>query len=218
MAMDEMEAMYNRLMLVAENVKIAEELKIFSPEDLRVEQIVHFNLFAPDDEERMGWFWTREELPYSWEFQQSDNPSISQKPKGYWFCPGYSDWEDRCKEIDKDFLYDYPEYRALGKRVLTVTTPTEYLLFRCQFNKIPNQSGLDWREVAKRYDGIEINYGVSSVFFDPMFRPWDLSSGCIWRYSADDDKNKTTHAMISGPPKTNRARSITNPRRNRFII
>jgi hypothetical protein len=221
MAMEEMEAMYNRLMLVAENVKIAEELETFSPEDLRVQHIKHFKLYAPDTETRTGWFWTMQQMPDSWEFTQ--HATAAAKPSGYWFCPKQYDWEDRCIEMDRDFLYRYVEQRALGRRVLSVNTATEYQLFRYQFPKGLDDYTLDWKEVAKRYDGIEINFDLGCVYRDQIFPPWDLSSGCIWRQPKVVAKNATTqnttaHAMISGPPKTNRSRGITNPCRNRFII
>jgi hypothetical protein len=225
MATEEMEAMYHRLMEVFENVKIAEKLEILSPKDLRTEHIKHFNLSAPDNASRKGWFWTMQRMPDSWEREQDATAAF--KPSGKWFCPGKYDWEERCIEMDMEFLYPYSEERVLGKRVLTVTTATEYQLFRYQFPKGLDEYTLDWKDVAKRYDGIEINFGLSCVYADQLFPRWDLSSGCIWRQPDDSDdeidnddvdENTTTHAMISGPPKTNRARSITNPRRNRFII
>lgn len=113
--------------------------------------------------------------------EQIDTPNY--KPKGLWYEVD-ADWRRWCRDdgmgtwIDGHFVYALSLDPAL--RLLTLRTAAAIDRFTTRYAA---HSGIDWRSVADRWDGIEIAPYQWSRRFHPdtaWYYGWDCASGCIW--------------------------------------
>jgi hypothetical protein len=121
--------------------------------------------------------------------------NVSGKPKGIWYAKGYG-WMNWLRVEMPHWLSDYNYiYELIPKYsdglngsggVLQLKTEEDVLLFSKKFG-VNNHYGsvdINWPEVAKFYDGIEIiPYQYSLRYNNDVswYYGWDLGSGCIWR-------------------------------------
>ncbi len=121
---------------------------------------------------------------------QQKNKSIVSKPFGLWYSIGF-EWLDFTINDFEGFygeekLYAY-EINIDNLNILKLNTIEDINEFLKKY-KIGNDmfSSIDWKEVSKLYDGIEINNyrkikNKLSFNFEYMWLyGWDVSSGCIW--------------------------------------
>jgi hypothetical protein len=121
---------------------------------------------------------------------QQKNKSIVSKPFGLWYSIGF-EWLDFTTNDFEGFygeekLYAY-EINIDNLNILKLNTIEDINEFLKKY-KIGNDMfvSIDWKEVSKSYDGIEINNyrkikNKALLNFDYIWLyGWDVSSGCIW--------------------------------------
>jgi len=117
--------------------------------------------------------------------QQRIPQTVFQKPAGMWYGCGDSwiDWLER--EMPhwleaSNYLYEI----ELGEGILKISTDEEFTQFEKEFLNIKTMFGghaVNWPEVAKKYNGIEIcPYNYNRRFKSNWYYGWDVASGCIW--------------------------------------
>lgn len=117
--------------------------------------------------------------------------TIDRKPLGFWYGID-GDWERWCRAeqwglASKSFEYEV----ALGKeRILLLSSVAELDDFHANYAANPYKGlayleYIDWRRVAKEYDGIEITPYQWDRRLDGKahnwYYGWDCASGCIWQ-------------------------------------
>lgn len=137
-------------------------------------------------------------------YQQDNNQWMYGKPNGFWISATSSDdWPAWC--LREDFRLDTLRFAhtvtlSSGAYILRLHTPQNlhYLHdtyatpseFDVQHGYGRRHWGIDWRQVAARYDGIIITpyqwtcrsdyaSGKTSWYYS-----WDCASGCIWNPDA----------------------------------
>lgn len=114
---------------------------------------------------------------------------VGNKPKGIWYGIGTS-WIDWVRiemphwEKENVFKIELDE-----SKILFITNEDELYSFNKQFG-VENskrcaiwqyKNFIDWQEVAKIYDGIEISpYDWDGRNKYCWYYPWDVEGGCIW--------------------------------------
>ncbi|MHB8107764.1 MAG: hypothetical protein ACYDH4_10125 [Candidatus Cryosericum sp.] len=124
-------------------------------------------------------------------FRAWDSWDDSFKPVGLWYGKGDS-WLGWCRavrfgDVDKSYVYRAQINKAKVLRVRRIDDVLELgRRFPMKGLIVRNAYGgghVDWRAIAREYEGIEFN----PYFFELRFRPglsWysalDVPSGCIW--------------------------------------
>lgn len=117
---------------------------------------------------------------------------IHFKPKGLWYGIGTSwvDWleGEGYSFSSKDWGGKYIYKLKLAGGVLRIKSARELDQFTEEYEAESRFGGdqfIDWREVAKKYKGIEIApYQASRRSRYMWYCGWDVASGCIWNASA----------------------------------
>ena len=117
--------------------------------------------------------------------KKSYEQDIAMKPAGFWYGFGKS-WIQWTKSEMPEWSGKYI-YEVIIKtgNVLKIDTYEKLLKFNEEFSSqsAPGVSFIDWANVAKKYDGIEIvpyqtkarmNYNLL------WYYGWDVASGCVW--------------------------------------
>ena len=111
------------------------------------------------------------------------------KPKGLWYACD-KDWKRWVQREVPRWADDYNHKYLLDvnlNRMKVIRTEREMRIFHMgysykanpQFDLVPN--AIDWSEVARDYDGIEIcPYQYKFRMDYSWYYPWDVASGCIW--------------------------------------
>ncbi len=124
--------------------------------------------------------------------RSAPSQDIRFKPKGLWYGIGTSwvDWlEGQGYSLsDRDWGGKYIYKLKLGSGMLFIRNAHQLDDFTDDFEADTKYGGdqfIDWREVAKKYKGIEIApYQPSRRTKYLWYYGWDVASGCIWNASA----------------------------------
>ena len=108
----------------------------------------------------------------------------TMKPKGFWYGFG-NEWIDWVRSEMPDWEGKYIYEVDIGNtNVLKIDTHFDLMKFHRKYaerKQIARDDLLDWSEVAKEYDGIEINpYQWEARCQYMWYYGWDVASGCIW--------------------------------------
>jgi hypothetical protein len=111
---------------------------------------------------------------------------VGPKPSGLWYGIGDS-WIKWVKSEMEDWEYDNVFKVNLNeKNILKIPSIIELRLFDKIYG-VGDDYGrmINWVEVAKDYDGIEIApYIIEARFEYHWYYGWDVASGCIWNKDA----------------------------------
>lgn len=126
------------------------------------------------------------------------------KPIGVWY--GWnSAWLNWCiSENFCDTEYEFFYHINIKElNVLKITTPSEFMDFENNFQMpiIPNlpmmNKGINWTEVKKQFDGIEIiPYMHQFRFGHIWYYGWDVASGCVWNPKVKLHKLDDSHKFV----------------------
>ena len=108
----------------------------------------------------------------------------TMKPNGFWYGFG-NEWIDWVRSEMPDWEGKYIYEVDIGNtNVLKIDTHFDLMKFHRKYaerKQIARDDLLDWSEVAKEYDGIEINpYQFEARYQYMWYYGWDVASGCIW--------------------------------------
>ncbi len=118
-------------------------------------------------------------------------PMEYMKPTGLWFSvepdDGWLEWCDANEFNLGNFEHAARIHLARQANVLRISNAAELLDFHNRFKTelFPaiRMTGIDWRAVAARYQGIVIAPYIWSMLLDMetlWYYGWDCASGCIW--------------------------------------
>lgn len=107
------------------------------------------------------------------------------KPYGLWYAFGDS-WIEWIKTEMPDRLKEY--YYKLEvdtSKILQISSPNELLDFTEEFKDAKKYDSfyIDWKKVAEKYSGIEINpyiWEMRMSDYTSWYYGWDVASGCVW--------------------------------------
>lgn len=115
-----------------------------------------------------------------------EQTNISNKPEGFWYSIDDA-WISWCKKNDNlDWIGKF-NYSVDISKLNILKLYSEAKIF--EFTEMYNDGNgifttfVDWREVAKKYDGIEITVYFPHLAGDSRtnwLKGWDCASGCIW--------------------------------------
>jgi len=126
--------------------------------------------------------------------KDAPNQEVGLKPHGLWYACGH-EWIQWCKkenfeigDLENKFILDID-----FNKILILDSVDKMILFNKQYGirdvqqreywAVPNE--IDWNEVSKNYQGIEIcpyQWGLRNKFL--WYYGWDVASGCIWNKQA----------------------------------
>lgn len=118
-------------------------------------------------------------------YDTTDKLTIRTKPIGFWYGFG-SSWIDWVNSEMPEWNYEHIfKINVNSNRILQINTLDELLEFDKQFSVNNGYKNIDWKRVAKSYNGIEINpYQYKARFNISWYYGWDVASGCIWNPKA----------------------------------
>ncbi len=121
--------------------------------------------------------------------QRTFKQNIGMKPFGFWYGFG-SEWIDWTRSEVPDWVGKYIYSVDIGNsNVLQINTHMELMQFNREYQSNISGTGhrrlegevIDWKKVADKYDGIEINpYQFEARYQYLWYYGWDIASGCIW--------------------------------------
>jgi len=112
---------------------------------------------------------------------------VTVKPSGFWYGFG-SEWIDWCRNEAPEWTGKYIYSIDTGNtNILQIKTNAEMLQFNSEYKAdiYMKDAGeaIDWKKVASKYGGIEINpYQYDDAMLS-WYYGWDIASGCIWNLS-----------------------------------
>jgi hypothetical protein len=112
--------------------------------------------------------------------QKSDG---AVKPIGLWYSIG-SEWINWVRSEMPSWERDNIFKVSLGSKILKLKTKSDVIKFTDTYGvELWGEIVyINWNEVAKKYNGIEImnprHFGNMGKLF--WLYPWDVSSGCVW--------------------------------------
>ena len=116
---------------------------------------------------------------------------VAMKPNGFWYGFG-SEWIDWTRSEMPDWIGKYIYSVDIGTtNVLQIKTHMELMQFSREYSQVGLMSKvyregevIDWKKVASKYDGIEINpYQFEARYKYLWYYGWDIASGCVWNLS-----------------------------------
>jgi hypothetical protein len=125
---------------------------------------------------------------------------IYHKPQGFWYAIG-NVWikflEDRKIWRVGDYNYSVDTSKA---NILILYSEAKMLEFTERYKDGKKTAFINWDNVAKNYDGIEIPIFMKGLDSDPRtcwYYNWDVASGCVWnmqniKIKPYDEKTKRT--------------------------
>lgn len=135
--------------------------------------------------------------------QEPGESAIHHKPHGFWVSVGDGEdgWREWCESSDFGIARLAECHRVTlveGANILRISSAHELLDFtRCfeamrEWQKKSSDldwrgNAIDWREVAKKHDGIIIAPYIWECRLNPRshwYYSWDVASGCIWNADA----------------------------------
>ena len=119
-------------------------------------------------------------------FRPEAQKEPSFKPGGLWYSCG-SSWDDWCRTEMPSGITGAPYVYQIEvnlSRMLVIRNAGDFQEFEGQYTFYPKGGGrpqIDWKAVARDYDGIEIcPYQSKFRMSSGWYYPWDVASGCIW--------------------------------------
>lgn len=110
------------------------------------------------------------------------------KPKGLWYAIG-NEWIKYLQQTTNNFAEEYIyEIQINPEKMLLLDTDEKIFEFTKLYGK--QKAGfknfhIDWKTVAERYSGIEINpHSWKASRELEWYMTWSIASGCIWNKSA----------------------------------
>jgi len=133
------------------------------------------------------------------------------KPKGLWYACG-KDWKRFVQSEMPTWADEYTHKYLLDvnlSRMCVIRTEEEMEAFHIKYSYraspsavVPN--AIDWAEVARDYDGIEIcPYQWEFRMSYSWYYPWDVASGCIWRRGAFKGVTEVDNDILDSEFKRN---------------
>ena len=110
------------------------------------------------------------------------------KPSGFWYGFG-SEWIDWTRSEMPEWIGKYIYSIDIGNtNILQIKTHMELMQFNSEYKAdvYMKDAGeaIDWKKVASKYDGIEINpYQYEARYQYTWYYGWDVANGCIWNLS-----------------------------------
>jgi hypothetical protein len=114
---------------------------------------------------------------------------VTMKPSGFWYGFG-SEWIDWCRHEMPNWTGKYIYGVDVDNiNILRITTHMELMQFSREYQSDVSDTGyrrdageaIDWKMVANKYDGIEINpYQFEARMQYMWYYGWDIASGCVW--------------------------------------
>ena len=115
------------------------------------------------------------------------------KPSGFWYGFG-SEWIDWCRSEMPNWTGKYIYGVDVNNiNILRINTLLELMQFSREYQSNVSDTGystdykreagesIDWKMVASKYDGIEINpYQFEARMQYMWYYGWDIASGCVW--------------------------------------
>ena len=117
--------------------------------------------------------------------QRTFNQKVTMKPFGFWYGFG-SEWIDWTRSEMPEWVGKYIYSVDIGNtNVLQIKTHMELMMFNREYQSNLSDTGhrrlIDWKKVADKYDGIEINpYQFEARYQYLWYYGWDIASGCVW--------------------------------------
>ena len=113
--------------------------------------------------------------------------TVTVKPSGFWYGFG-SEWLDWTRnempEWTGKYIYDIDTGNT---NVLQIKTNAEMLQFNSEYKAdvYMKDAGeaIDWKKVASKYGGIEINPYQYDDAMLLWYYGWDIACGCVWNLS-----------------------------------
>lgn len=108
------------------------------------------------------------------------------KPEGLWYAFGQSwiDYKLVWDKLDSSYIFEISVDKS---NIITLSNHLEIEDFNATYGVGIDGKVINWLEVSKKYDGIEI------VPFDPnysdlhWYQTFDVPSGCIWNLNSISD-------------------------------
>lgn len=118
------------------------------------------------------------------------NQRVTIKPSGFWYGFG-SEWIDWCRSEMPNWVGKYIYSVDIGNtNVLQIKTHMELMQFSREYSRglmpqiYEEGESIDWKMVAGKYDGIEINPYINEARYQYLwYYGWDVASGCVWNLS-----------------------------------
>ena len=114
---------------------------------------------------------------------------VTMKPRGFWYGFG-GEWIDWCRHEMPNWTGKYIYGVDVDNiNILRITTHMELMQFSREYQSDVSDTGyrreageaIDWKMVASKYDGIEINpYQFEARYQYMWYYGWDIASGCVW--------------------------------------
>lgn len=122
--------------------------------------------------------------------QRTFNQKVTMKPSGFWYGFG-SDWIDWTRSEMPEWTGKYIyAVDTDNTNVLQIKTHMELMQFNREYSQglmsqiYEEGEAIDWKKVASKYDGIEINpYQFKARQQYMWYYGWDVASGCVWNLS-----------------------------------
>ena len=113
--------------------------------------------------------------------------TVTVKPSGFWYGFG-SEWLDWTRNEMPDWTGKYIYDIDTGNtNVLQIKTNAEMLQFNSEYKAdvYMKDAGeaIDWKKVASKYGGIEINPYQYDDAMLLWYYGWDIACGCVWNLS-----------------------------------
>jgi len=126
-------------------------------------------------------------------FTKSAEQQAGFKPIGLWYGIGNS-WHEWCRSEMPDWIKPYNHQIYVKEEALLILKSVKEIKeFTIEYG-IPQKfqgmnlfQSIDWKKVAAKHCGIEINPFQHSIHLDmslSWYYGWDCSSGCIWHHNA----------------------------------
>lgn len=121
-------------------------------------------------------------------FENIDTQRSGAKPIGLWYGIGNS-WIDWVRNEMPEWEYDNVfELKINESKILMISNMNELMEFNNMYlddNPMNFNGNIDWREVSKKYSGIEIAPFIWKGRNElNWYYSWDVASGCIWKSDA----------------------------------
>lgn len=108
---------------------------------------------------------------------------LYQKPSGLWYACG-DGWIYFTQHDYKSARGNYFYKIKLSGNILYIKSDEDFKKFNDQYGfDLRSEKGyeINWPEVAKQYDGIEIcPHNNTAKHRYPWYHYWDVASGCVW--------------------------------------
>ena len=114
--------------------------------------------------------------------QRSYTQDVGMKPSGFWYGFGKS-WIDWCKSEMPEWFGQYIyNVNVNDNNILKINNINELIEFDKKYSvNTMGFSQIDWKNVASKYDGIEIvPYQSQARMKFLWYYGWDVASGCVW--------------------------------------